>query len=79
MAPEVAYGEYPTTASDVYSLGVLVCEMATGWRPGHKDIGSTEPEPHAPGGFPSDLEIRLTELGLHPLCESERDCGLGEL
>lgn len=33
MSPEQLYGEHLTTASDIYSLGVVIFEMMTGHRP----------------------------------------------
>lgn len=33
MAPELSKGGKPTAASDVYALGVILCELSTGQRP----------------------------------------------
>ena len=38
MAPELWTGEKPTAASDVYALGVILCELASGQRPSGADI-----------------------------------------
>jgi len=64
MAPEVLRGTPASTRSDVWALGVLFCEMATGHRP---FVGATGAEltsailrdapPPLPAGAPSALRV----------------------
>ena len=42
MAPELWKGEKASAASDVYALGVLLCELATGKRPFGPDVALEE-------------------------------------
>jgi eukaryotic-like serine/threonine-protein kinase len=44
MAPELWQGEKPTMASDVYALGVILCELAASQRPFSPDM-TTQPLP----------------------------------
>ena len=38
MAPELLNGERPSAASDVYALGVILCELFSGKRPFAPDV-----------------------------------------
>ncbi len=62
MAPEVLAGEEPTAKSDLYSLGVLLYQMATGKRPfPEEDVQElTEAILRHPPGKPSALRSSLS-------------------
>nr|MBN1228679.1 serine/threonine protein kinase [Anaerolineae bacterium] len=78
-APELARGEQPTSASDLYALGATVFEMITGRAPSLADSrdqpavsgGPADPcdvtfwRPHAPGG----LKVVMQQV-LHPVPSS---------
>ena len=62
ISPEQALGEAPTTASDLYSLGVLGHELLTGSKPFDRGTPIAtalaqveQPPPPLPGDLPADL------------------------
>ena len=50
IAPEVMFGESPSTASDMYAFGVTLCEMLTAKKPNPSEIVSGKPA--LPGSSP---------------------------
>lgn len=65
LAPERVRGERATTASDVFSLGVVLFELLVGWRPFtassetrlYEVLKSEEPSPKVGRGIPKGLEF----------------------
>lgn len=78
MAPEQLLGELPDYRSDIYSLGVVLYELATGQRPFEGKLSTTvlddilHKPPTPPGRFQPRLSSRLEEIILKCL-EKEPD------
>jgi serine/threonine-protein kinase len=61
LAPEVAAGSMPSTASDIYSLGVVLYQMVSGRVPYAGATAGAMAEKHATAAYPS-LKLSLPSL-----------------
>jgi tRNA A-37 threonylcarbamoyl transferase component Bud32 len=57
LSPEQATGERTTSASDLYSLGIVAFELLTGRRPFERDSAAAEALAHVTGTVPSVREV----------------------
>jgi eukaryotic-like serine/threonine-protein kinase len=79
MAPEVVRGEAATAASDVYSAGAVLYELAAGRPP--RSVASlaelASEEPIAPPGELVDLPVELEDAIMRCLARAPRRSGAG--
>ncbi|MEP6812935.1 MAG: protein kinase, partial [Actinomycetota bacterium] len=60
LSPEQAMGERTTSASDLYSLGIVAFELLTGRRPFEGDSVAAEAAAHVTGELPSVCELNAS-------------------
>lgn len=71
MAPELSQAQKPSKASDIYALGVILYEVATGRLPFDSKSGEDRPKlPAAPSAFAKSLDARWDGVILDCLSES---------